>query len=463
MSDAQPLPLAPDRAAWAYRPRSDLGVHGECDLIYRVPVWLEAGPSLPSHQAQALPLLLHEFDRQPNLNKALENWGKISKGAGAQRHGYTPKAVLRRVLPRVLSYRYIEQDSQREFVFEGHRPSSLHVLGRVLESDFRFRLEDLSHFATHVELLLTVLHTVGLPDALDPEGTLYCPAVDSPFPFKFAVVGHRDQKNRDTYVQLLKALLRKTESDEEFRARNIRELQRGFEKFGPASATPQFQEVELRIWRLLTYLAARLRVKAGRLTDTRDKDEVRQFLSELRHVHDALDDLVHLPGQLAAYYRSRFDLELSGLYEQALTALNEIAKRVDCDLDDRDRSIDAVAALVSEVRRLGSASPLESLEEKDREIKLRYGDVEVPPVETGWARTYTAAIFTGAHRFDTRRYDKAALAEGGGLSDMLDEADLELDVSLDFGFGGGGGGGSGEDSDEEFDLGLDLDFGVEDE
>jgi hypothetical protein len=464
--EPQSLPHCPDEEDWTYLERTNLGAHGACDLIYRVPVWVEAGPALPSDQAQALPLLLHEFDRQEGLAAALDAWHEKSGG-----HGPPAKGILRRLLPRLLSYRYSDVYTARDFIFDGYRPSSLHVLSRVLETDFRFRLEDLSHFATHAEFLITVLNAVGLPDALDPAGILYAPAVDSPFPFKFAVVGHAKIKNRETYVSLLKQLLRKTESDEVFRSRNFMELIRGFAKFGPAAATPEFQEVELRIWRVLSYLAARLRVKAGRLTDAKDEDQIAHFLAELRQVHDGLDALVHLPGRMAAFYRTRFDLELSGLHEHALTELDAIAKQIDCSFDDMDRSIDVVASTISEFRRLGSASPLETLEGKDRDIKLAYGDEDVEPLEHGWARTYSEQIFTGAQRFDTRRYDPAQLADSGTLS----EEEFSLDVDLSFGFGGGG---SDSDSDsptegshtelsdlnsdsDDWDLGLDdIDFGV---
>src|SRR5690606_7414906 len=143
-------------------------------------------------------------------------------------------------------------------------------------------------------------------------------------------------------------------------------------------------QVELRLWRLLSYLAARLRVKAGRLTDTKDPDQARGFTDEQHAVHGALDDLVHLPSRLAAYFRSHYDIEFGRLYEHALAGLTEIAAKVDCDLEDREKSIDAIAELVSEFRRLGSISPLESLEDQDREVALAYGGGEVPPVASGW-------------------------------------------------------------------------------
>jgi hypothetical protein len=427
-----------------------LGEHGACDLIYRVPVWTEAGPALPSDQAHALPLLLHEFDRQEGLAAVLERGG-VDTGA-------SQKAALRRLLPRLVSYRYNPDLEARDYIFAGYRPSSLHVLSRVFMSSYRFRLEDLSHFATHGEFLIRVLEALKMPRGLDPEGILYCPAIDSPYPFKFAVVGAAEERNRDVYVRLLKQLLRTTESDEVFRERNFMELIRGFAKFGPAAATPEFQEVELRLWRLLSYLAARLRVKAGRLTDTKDADEVESFLAELHHVHGAFDDLVHLPGRMAAFFRSRFDLELSSLHEHTLKELDEIAARIDFDFDDMDRSLDVVAGQVSEFRRLGSASPLESLEAKDFDIKRADGDVEAEEPDTGWARTYGEKIFTGAKRFDTRRYDAVEAPE----EDLLSEEDLDLDMDLNFGFGGGFGGDDDDDDDDagwgegDDDMGLDA-------
>jgi hypothetical protein len=443
-----PLPLALDRDQWAYQERGDLGRTGACDLLFRFPAGEGEGPALPEELDDALSLLLQAYEDLPKLNKVFAYLGAYSKG---QPLHASPKAVLKRIIPKLGSYRYLDSKKQREFVFQGYRPSSVHVLGRVFQSDFKFRLEDLSYFATHGEYLLSVLHAVGLPRAIDPEAILYCPAIDSPYPFKFAVVAKAQQRNRDAYVGILKELLKRTESDEAFRARTFMELIRGFAKFGPASATPEFQEVELRLWRVLSYLAARLRVKAGRLTDTRNPQEVREFLRELHGVHQAFDELVHLPGRMAAFFRNRFDLELSSLHEYVLEDLDRIAKRIDCTFDDIDRSIDKVAELVSQFRRLGSASPLESLEAKDREVKLAYGDVEAPPPETGWARTYTDAIFTGADKFDTRRYDEDA--ESGEVETLSDE-DLDLGLDMDFSFGGGGG-----DDDDSISLDEALDFG----
>ncbi len=413
----QPLPFAPDRQAWSWLERSDLGVHGTADVIHRVAAEGEDGAELPPRLRRALPLLLHDQAALEACELDADHDREHGLGLGALQ-------VLRRVVPRLQNFRYVEAERAREFVFGVGRPSSLHVLARVLGSSFKLRLEDLSHFATHGELVVEALEKLGVDDVLDPEAILYCPALDSPFPFKFVVVG-QGGPNRATYLRLLSKILRQTESDEAFRARQFRELTRGFQKFGPAAATPQFQEVELRLWRLLSYLAARLRVKAGRLTDTKDPAQARQFLRELRDVHDALDDLEHLPSRVAAQFRSRFDLELERLYEVALPEVDAIARRIDCDLTDRARSIDAVASLVAEFRRLGSASPLECLEEKDREIALAYGDVEPEPLETGWARTYTDAIHTGAERFDTRRFGSERLLAVGE-----EEEDLELE--LDF-------------------------------
>ena len=419
------LPHAAQRDAWSYLERDHLGPHGASDLIFRVPARAGEGPQLPPHLGEALPLLLHEFDESP-AGRVLEKLARESRDPYAP----TGKTTLTRILPQLLSYRYVESLKSFEFIFTGARPSSLHVLGRVLDTDFQFRLEDLSHFATHGELLLKILHVCNLRKALDPEAILYCPAVDSPFPFKFMAVAPGERSNRDVYVEVLSKLLRQTETDETFRDRHFRELSRGFQKFGPAAATPQFQEVELRLWRVLGYAAARLRVKAGRLTSTEDLDEVRQFLAELRHVHAALDRLVHLPSRIAAYYRTHFHKEFGQLYEEALQELDVIAEQLDCDFESIDRSIETIATTVSQFRSLGSASPLEALEENDREILIAYGE-SPPPLNHDWVRTYTAAIFTGAERFDTRRFGEGS----------LNDSDSEIDLSLDLDFGGGGPGG----------------------
>lgn len=410
----QPLPFAPDRAAWSWFERSELGEHGTADILHRVKASTEeSGVELPQRLRRALPLLLHD-----HATLQIED-------LPAHGQGLVPAQTLARVMPRLLNFRYVEAEQAREFVFGVGRPSSLHVLARVLGTTYKFRLEDLSHFATHGELVVEALDRLGIDSVLDPEAILYCPALDSPFPFKFFVVG-QGGPNRATYLRVLSKILRQTESDETFRARQFREIARGFQKFGPAAATPQFQEVELRLWRLLSYLAARLRVKAGRLTDTKDPGQARQFLGELRDVHAALDELEHLPSRLAAQYRSNFGKEFGKLHEDAIPELEKIAKRIDCDLTERDRSIEAVAGLVSQFRKLGSASPLESLEEKDREIKLAYGDAQVDPLEAGWARTYTEAIHTGAERFDTRRFgaDK--------VLDLVGDGEENLDLELDF-------------------------------
>lgn len=438
MSDILPLPLAANDERWGYAPLADRGAEGACTLVYRAPA---EGVALGASLSGALPLLLHEFDRQEGLGSALARFERLGKSALKP----SAKTVLRRILPRLGSFRYVEKRAAHEFLFEGHRASSVHVLSRLLETKHAFRLEDLSHFATHGEHILAITHAVKLPNSIDPAAILYCPALDGSFPFKFVLTGQGPQSNRAAYVGLLKSLLRQTESDEDFRARNFRELARGFEKFGPASATPEFQNVELKIWRLLTYLAARLRVKAGRLTDATQLEEVEARLRELHEVHDSLSRLVYLPSRLAARFRNRFDLELSMLADQTRPELDAIAAQIDLDLDEQQLSVDEIAGLVSEFRRLGSAAPIECLAEVDRQVKLAYGDVEVPALEPGWMRTYTAAIYTGAERFDTRRYDSGAAS---GLSAMFEESDFSLDLNLNFGFGGGDSDSEDEEDEE---------------
>ncbi len=62
MSKAATLPFAPDRQAWGFVERSELGVHGACDVTFRTPCEDdEDGPELPPRLLRALPLLLHDF------------------------------------------------------------------------------------------------------------------------------------------------------------------------------------------------------------------------------------------------------------------------------------------------------------------------------------------------------------------------------------------------------------------
>jgi len=425
VSDLLRLPHAPNAPEWGYLERTELGVHGASDLVVRVPS--SGGPELDARLHTAVPLLLHEFDR---VRLKLEKL--FPEGVET----VTPR--LRRLIPRLRTFRYRSNDKEHEFEFEGWRASSIHLFSRALTRGHTFRLEDLSHFATHGSLLLRILEEFGLEHAIHERRILYCPAVDSPFPFKFALVGPGDESNQAAYLRLLSKLLRQTETDEAFRARIFRELARGFQKFGPGAATPQFQEVELRLWRLLGYTAARLRVKAGRLTDTKDPEVASGFREELRDVHGALDDILHLPSRLAAFFRTRFDLKFSSLAEHALTELDAIAKRVDCDVENFDRSIEKIATTVSEFRRLGSRSPLESLESLDRDVRLAYGDEDVPPLETGWARTYDKRIYTGAERFDERRFANSAVND-----------ESVVDLNLELSFEGGDSPSEGDASSDE--------------
>ncbi len=456
MSEISPLPLAPDNDRWGYSPDADRGAEGPCTIVFRAP---GTEPALGEPLASALPLLLHEFDRQEGLASALARFERLESD-GISRP--STKSILRRILPRLVSYRFVEKLASHEFLFEGRRASSVHVLSELLETDYKFRLEDLSHFATHGEHILAITHAVGLGSSMDPAAIAYCPALDGPFPFKFVLVGKGPQSNRASYVGLLKSLLKQTESDEDFRERNFRELARGFEKFGPAAATPAFQQVELRIWRLLSYLAARLRVKAGRLTDATKLDQVQTCLRELDEVHDSLSQLVYLPSRLAARFRNRFDLELSMLAEQTLPELDAIAAQIDLDLDEQQLALDDIASLVSEFRRLGSAAPIECLAEVDQRIKAAYGRGEVPPAVTGWMRRYTETIYTGADRFDTRRFDAGTTSAFA----TLEESTFELDLgSMNFGFGGPQGDSEDEDLEssslDHSAWDMESDFGAE--
>lgn len=452
MMGPKPLPYAAAHPRWSYREGSELGEHGNCSLTYGVGVW-GGNTELPATVRDALPLLFHEFDQQPGLEPVLVEAGRRLRAQGHARNP-SPKSMLRRLVLRLVSFRYSENDQRREYIFRGQRPSSLHLLSRVFETRFRFWLEDLSHFATQGAFLLEVLDTVGIPNGIDPEAILYAPAVDALFPFKFALVGSSQQYNEEAYVGLLRSLLQQTEADETFCERNFRALMQNFSKFGPASATPEFQEVELKMWALLGYLAARLRVKAGRLTDARSLEDKIAFLGELDEIHDCLEDLIHLPSRLAALFRNRFDQELVELPKPASQELDAMARRVDADPVVR-LPLDEKARLLSKLRGLRISSPLENMLEKDRDIKLAYGDCPVPEIEKGWVRRYREEIFTGATRFDPRRFQASGEMMIPDIGE--EEEDLELDVKLNFGFGAEPG-ASMDDSSTELDL--DLEWGV---
>ena len=61
---------------------------------------------------------------------------------------------------------------------------------------------------------------------------------------------------------------------------------------------------------------------------------------------------------------------------------------------------------------------------------MSYGG-EVAPLEVGFMRRYTETIYTGADRFDTRRFG------GDSALPTLEESSFEFDLSnMDFSFGG---------------------------
>src|SRR5688572_20850675 len=88
-ASVQPLPFAPDRNAWSWAERSELGQHGTADILHRVPTSAEEdGVQLPKRLRLALPLLLHE-----NATLQIDD-------LPAQTQGLLPAQTLARVLPR---------------------------------------------------------------------------------------------------------------------------------------------------------------------------------------------------------------------------------------------------------------------------------------------------------------------------------------------------------------------------
>ncbi len=104
------LPYAPDRKAWSWVERSELGgSHHGCDLLFRASCPAgEEGPELPLRLVKALPLLLHQFDLLDLSNLP----GSEPVGPEAVPPP-SPSAVLGRIVPRLLTYRYVEAEKVR--------------------------------------------------------------------------------------------------------------------------------------------------------------------------------------------------------------------------------------------------------------------------------------------------------------------------------------------------------------
>jgi hypothetical protein len=382
------------------------------------------GPSkkhgLSDKLKRLLPLLWHEFNDIDGFDEKEIRYGeersnvallpkirlKRRKRAGSENRGRSLAAYpwLKRLFPRIVSYD--EETEARKFVFSGFRPSSVHILGRVLETDYRFRLEDLSRFATHGDHVLHVLEHVeaGSP-CLDQDAILYTPAIDSFFPFKFVITAQSKVDNYLTFVTTLRRIFDKTESVDSFLDRFYGELKLGFEKFGPACATPEFQEVELRLWTLVSYASTRLQILVAEMVHTVDGPKIRMLLKNIRQLHQAIDDCANLPSELCAFYRTRFDIPFSQLFQHSLAGIDEIAKSIDAEVKARPRDIETLTEMITRFRRIEPADPIENLEDLDQRLVAAYEKKEPPErVKATWVRRYNETIFTGTDKFDQRRY-----------------------------------------------------------
>jgi hypothetical protein len=427
---ALPLPNAGDQKIWAYRDVPATSVRKGWELSFFVE---EAqNPDIKNDQSfhPWLPLYFHDFHKLPALEVFLTAGNHLGK---SKLWDENLKAMFQRLSPKLLNYGFDQELRRREFIFRGWRPTGLHLLERVLEGGCPFWLEDLSHFATHGEFLLEVLDTVGLSHSLSPKAILFAPMVDASYPFKFVLMPQNSQNdNRTSYVTLLKQLLRQSESDETFRARNFKEVMRGFQKFGAAAAMPAFQNIERHVWKLLSHIAARLRVKIGRLTDSTETAQSYSLLSELRSIHKVLQELIHLPSQMAAYFRTHFQLELEKLAGKTLTNVRSMADRVDCQLEETGLDFDAVVKIIYEFQKLGVASPRESLMLKDHDIKQSYTTEIMDWPESPIVRHYSDKIFTGARNYDKRRFRRDTDTY---QRPDLDQEDLDIDLDAAFEFG----------------------------
>src|SRR5581483_8817558 len=127
---------------------------------------------------------------------------------------------------------------------------------------------------------------------------LYVPSADSSFPFKFVVVGNTKNDNYAVFVTNLERMFNQTESVDSFLDRFYSQVKLGFERFGPACATPEFQEVELRLWTLVSYAATRLQLLVAEMAHTMDGPKIRTMLKEIKVLHAALDGAANLPSEL---------------------------------------------------------------------------------------------------------------------------------------------------------------------
>lgn len=379
--------------------------------------WRKRG--LPEGTRRVLPLLLHEFTDLEGFDEKEIRYGsertsglmnvkirlkkKRRGGPDAGGRSLASYPVLKRILPRLVSFG--EEPDGYRFAFDGWRPTSVHVLKRVLDTPYRFRLEDLSRFATHGDHLLHALEHVDAPPCLDLETVLYVPGLDSEYPFKFALCTVSSSDSYVIFVNALQRIYEHTETIDSFKDRFFAELKLGFEKFGPACATPEFQEVELRVWTLLSFASSQLQILVGDLVHTMDGPKIRDALRKIRALHRTIDECANLPSGLAAFYRTHFDIPFAKLFEHSLAALDELAKTIGCNLKDRPRDIEYLTEHVTRFRRIEPAAPLEHMESRDALLAAAYAGKEAKPHEhPSWVRRYEEAIFTGTTKFDQRRY-----------------------------------------------------------
>jgi hypothetical protein len=400
---------------------------------------------IPQRVKRVMPLLLQEFQELDQYDEREMLYGderatlllpKIRldrKKKAVTTHkgkGLAAYPELKRVLPRLISYETAYMEGYRRYVFEGTRPDAIHVLTRVLETTYKFRLEDLSHYVTHGDLVLRALERLDCPtQVFDLGAIVYCPSVDSHYPFKFLLCGESSGDNYMSYTEGLRGLLEKVEKVDTFRERVFGELKLGFEKFGPGCATPEFQEVELRLWKLLGDAGQKVASAVAELLTSMKGDTIRRTLKTLHDVHEAIDACQHLPSTLCAYYRHHFDLPFGKIFEHALAAVDEIAKKIGVDLRDaRPKNVDELAQIISTIRAIPPRSPLENLEARDAALAACYKG-KGPPMQAAspeWVRRYTDTIFTGTDRFDIRRFKKGEAKEDKGSDVVIPEAAWDI-------------------------------------
>lgn len=384
------------------------------------PPWPSARPIERADGSEALELRLPGPPPSPALRALLAHDFQSPELKAALEPGEADR--LGRILPRLLSF--TPDDSPggptgTVLRFAGEASRLRFPLLRLTGAGAVLTLEEIATCAADSAFLLGVLSRLGLRARITPAWSFLDPG-DPLRPLRFVPLELASGSPLKAWLELLRTLTDRSESDEAFRARHLALLSYGFSRFGPAATTPEFQGVELRMWRLLGGLAARLRVISGRLAAESDRDERARRVRELETLGKSLHALMDLPGRLAALYRREITASLGGIAEVARAEVEALGEDADVDVSPRLDGIDQLAERVYEIRALGKLSPLEVRYAREQELAGACGADDMTEAVPPAVRHYDRVIYAGRDTWDARRFSSEGPA--------WDEEDLELDL-----------------------------------